>query len=405
MWRKKLLKLENEIDFSNYRERDFDLWFLSRYFLSETIRVAENNLETSFHSAPVKRKGIFKLSQLLFIWRLKTKKSWIFPHGRTIDPMTGIDKYVYPHLSDLDIAESLNVGHTSNNTFNLNTVVRIIAKFFTFLPSVRASNYGRTILCRYARTFNLKQDSENAVTRHASHQYAMYEIYNLILKLYKPSIIHFSDRSDKFPLILACKKQKIQMIEYQHGLPLELKFNYDFGRLNKKLFSHVTFKYCFPSERYTAVLSRLGMKLSKVNSRVSTVKNYRIPNNLGCKNILVVMQSDFFSTVNAINFSQYSHLRFYIKPHPSEDINQYTELGGYSNVEILPSSSEVFYEFLPSADIVVGFYSTALVESSILGKRCIAISEDDELTEQMGAIFNISQVKKTDFISELAKWL
>ena len=35
------------------------------------------------------------------------------------------------------------------------------------------------------------------------------------------------------------------MIEYQHGLPLELKFNYDFGRLNKKLFSHLTFKYCF----------------------------------------------------------------------------------------------------------------------------------------------------------------
>lgn len=404
MWRKNLLKLESQIDFSNYRERDFDFWFLSRYFLSETIRLAINNLETNIHSTSPTRVNVFKLSQLSFIWQLQKKKIWIFPHGRTINPTTGIDEYVYPHLSDLDITESINVGHTSGKTFNLNKVVRIVAKFMTFLPFVGASNFQNSILVRYTHAFNLRRDCTKVISRHASHQYAMYKIYNFLLRLYKPSKIHFSDRSDKFPLILACKKQKIQMIEYQHGLPLELKFNYDFGDFNKELFSHITFKYCYPNKRYTAVLSRLGMKLKLVNSRISKVKNNTISKNRGPKNILIVMQSDFFNTVSGISFDRYSHLQFYIKPHPSENIHQYSDLGRYSNIEILPSSSEAFYEFLPSADIVVGFYSTALVESSILGKRCIAISEYDELTEQMAAIFNIVQLRKADFISELAKW-
>ena len=66
--------------------------------------------------------------------------------------------------------------------------------------------------------------------------------------------------------------------------------------------------------------------------------------------------------------------------------------------------SDVFYKYLPSADVVVSCYCVALVESNVLIKWCIVISDYDELTEQMVKVFDIEQVKADDFILELDSW-
>ena len=63
--------------------------------------------------------------------------------------------------------------------------------------------------------------------------------------------------------------------------------------------------------------------------------------------------------------------------------------------------SDVFYKYLPSADVVVSFYCVALVESNVLIKWCIVFSDYNELTEQMVKVFDIEQVKADDFILEL----
>lgn len=404
MWRKKLLQLEKEIDLSNYTERDFDIWFVSRYFLTETIRLRENKFTTMTLSKPLKYPVTLNLSHLSFIWRLRKNKAWIFPHSRTIDPITAKDRYVYPHLSELEISEAINVGYNSRKTLNLNAIVRFAANFLKVLFFRSIQKFDNNILPIYARSFNLNYERLNEVSNHALHQYAMYKIYNFILIVFSPSIVHFSDRSDKFPLILACRKQKVQMIEYQHGLPLEFKFNYDFGDFNKNLFSHITFKYHFQNRRYADVLSRLGMNLSLANKSLMQLKSHSKKKKPKPKNIMIVMQSEFFKIISEIDFDRYSFATFFIKPHPSEEEGQYLHLRNFQNVEILSPASEVFYEYLPSVDVVIGFYSTALVESSILNKRCIAISDFDELTKQMVDIFNIKQINMEGLISEMDSW-
>lgn len=395
-----MLALEKGTVISQSRKHCFDVWFLSRYYLTECIRLSNNDFTTKSIAKRERLRINFQLSQLLFIFRLK-KKVWIFPNERTLDPVTGRDKYVYPHLSEVEILETVNMCYNCGQSFKFNAVVRIIARLISYLFYFPVFSFQKKILSAYDHAFILGPKNLSNVTQHALRQYAMYQIYYILLKIFKPPLVHFSDRSDKFPLILACKKRKIPMVEYQHGLPLQMKFNYDFGVLNKQLFSHITFKYCYPIKRYIEVLSRLGMKLIPIDSRLMKYNYDPIKKKQSQKNILIIMQSEFYDVISEFDFAKHPLANFQIKPHPAEDACHYAHLQRFKNIEVLSSKSEVFYQCLPNADVVIGFYSTALVEASILNKRCVAISGDDELSLQLATIFKIRQIKMEDIQLEM----
>ena len=365
MWREKFLKTEKKIKFSKYQEREFDIWFLSRYHLSEVIRMEIIGESAGWLVKKSKMKFRLRFS-FRTVFKLKNRE-WVFPHSRTINTQTGEDQYVYPHFSSASKKDLRNLGYSGVDSMNLNMIVGLL--------------------------------------EHSKRQYIMYKIYRFILFIYSPTRIHFSDRSDKYPLILASRKAKIPMVEYQHGLPLEKKFNYDFGYLNEKLFSHILFKYCFDSPKYVEALKRLGMKLAHVKSRVALTSSFFSERDSSAKkNVIILMQPEFYDIIQKLRYDHIRSANFLIKPHPCEDVNKYSELRKYSHVKILSSESNILYEVLPTVDIVIGFYSTALVEAKLLNKKCYAVSNFDELGGQIAEIFDIEEVALNDIFKIINKW-
>ena len=82
-------------------------------------------------------------------------------------------------------------------------------------------------------------------------------------------------------------------------------------------------------------------------------------------------KSDFYDIIYRLRYSDFRSVNFLIKPHPAEDVTKYSALKKYSHVEVLQSDSNILYKVLPTSDIVIGFYSTALVEAKLINKKCI----------------------------------
>jgi len=403
MWREKFLKTEKKIKFSKYQEREFDIWFLSRYHLSEVIRMEIIGESAGWLVKKSKMKFRLRFS-FRTVFKLKNRE-WVFPHSRTINTQTGEDQYVYPHFSSASKKDLRNLGYSGVDSMNLNMIVGLLAKVLSIFPSFYIGEYRRNILKTYEENFEIKEISKKKLLEHSKRQYIMYKIYRFILFIYSPTRIHFSDRSDKYPLILASRKAKIPMVEYQHGLPLEKKFNYDFGYLNEKLFSHILFKYCFDSPKYVEALKRLGMKLAHVKSRVALTSSFFSERDSSAKkNVIILMQPEFYDIIQKLRYDHIRSANFLIKPHPCEDVNKYSELRKYSHVKILSSESNILYEVLPTVDIVIGFYSTALVEAKLLNKKCYAVSNFDELGGQIAEIFDIEEVALNDIFKIINKW-
>lgn len=403
MWREKFLKTEKKIKFSKYQEREFDIWFLSRYHLSEVIRMEIIGESAGWLVKKSKMKFRLRFS-FRTVFKLKNRE-WVFPHSRTINTQTGEDQYVYPHFSSTSKKDLRNLGYSGVDSMNLNMIVGLLAKVLSIFPSFYIGEYRRNILKTYEENFEIKEISKKKLLEHSKRQYIMYKIYRFILFIYSPTRIHFTDRSDKYPLILASRKAKIPMVEYQHGLPLEKKFNYDFGYLNEKLFSHILFKYCYNSPKYVEVLKRLGMKLTHVKSRIELLSPYFSAYEASVKkNVLILMQSDFYDIIYRLRYNDFRSVNFLIKPHPAEDVTKYSALKKYSHVEVLQSDSNILYKVLPTSDIVIGFYSTALVEAKLINKKCYAVLNNEELGGQLADIFDIDQISLHDLPELINKW-
>ena len=69
-----------------------------------------------------------------------------------------------------------------------------------------------------------------------------------------------------------------------------------------------------------------------MNSLIAHLKNLSNSKNPYLKNILIVMQSEFFNIVSDIDFAKYPFTEFHIKPHPLEDTDQYSNLKKFKNV-------------------------------------------------------------------------
>ena len=64
-WRQNFQSCEKNINFDNLLERDFDMWFLSRYLVSEKIRIQETKAQTNS----------LKKKKFLCVFKLAIKQS------------------------------------------------------------------------------------------------------------------------------------------------------------------------------------------------------------------------------------------------------------------------------------------------------------------------------------------
>lgn len=400
-WRDRLVICEKKIPISSLSERDFNFWFLSRYNVTTNFQGKTSWLVNGLARKPIRTPKTIVIDVFQSLKSLKNlpklrHRCWLFPHARSIDLETGNDQYVYPNLSEDLKRKSINCGFNGSSSTNLTLFVTMAAKFLTFCFPVSLKKFESNVLCVYEKQLEVEIWQLELIQKNLKFEYARYQIYLLLLKTFKPVDIHFSDRSDKFGLILAAREAGVPMFEYQHGLPLSKKFNYDFGVFNEFLFRHITFCYCYNVTRYIDVLSGFGMKLVQVSSRIDRSINNLRSSEFDCfKNrdakytVIILMQPDLAEEIKNISFEKFSSCHFFIKPHPAEDIEFYIKQISSHNVTILNPSSITFYEVIQDMDIVVGFSSTSLVEAHLIGKSCFVVDDKAGLSEQISEIFNI----------------
>ena len=395
-WRLKFTQCETDLQIQELDQATFDVWFLSRYVLSEYARENFENLSNNSLNF-LKRVRKQKSIKLGSIWKLK-RATWLFPHSGSMDANTGIDEYVFPNIISMGKDNYINCEFNGVDGIHLSRYINYPA-FFAKIFLFKKNKNIRHIIEKYSQHFFFTDEQKRVLQNNIRLQYCKYILYNCLIRIFRPKTIIFGDRSDKFPLILSAKKMGVAMIECQHGLPMPRKFNYDFGELNSELFEHITFYCCFNFPKYNKFLDTLGMKTHNVQPRIERKKNglylnTQVLSHEDCIRILILSQSDFSKKLikmNTLKLQKKSHI--FVKPHPSEDRNFYEKHLTADHITVLEASSKTFYQVVDQVDFVMGFYSTALLEAKLVGKKVFIFEDGEELTTKISEMFDTPIIK------------
>lgn len=240
--------------------------------------------------------------------------------------------------------------------------------------------------------------------------------YKKYFEVNKPSSIFIPYEAGPLalPIIIACQKNNIRTIGFQHGLIYGINPDYShhnfrseddlmgmplpdylllFGNFAKnKLIEQKT----YPVEKLVVFGHSMYFDVDKAISILSTSnikEKYGIPKN---KKIILFTTARFqryyhgFETRNhdekileklLKEFGNNNNYHIILKPHPTEDYLKYYEnlISQYKATNFVIIQSDLF-ELLYVADVIVCYFSTVLLDSVALGKFAIEIDFGETLS-------------------------
>ena len=417
-WRVLFSKLDNDFQRNMIRNRSLlHSWFLVRYDLSEFIKEEHWRPETVSNDflASARRKLIpnnISLNSFATAFKclFRKNRNLLFPHERTSD-LNGVDQYLFLNIPEhyLECAVNFSKKRLEGALFfTLMSFFKFLTYPFLLIP---VFFHAYLILVGYecAKLYFSKGFFIKVFLKliRAKSDYLFYLFY---LKIFRVSSIHFADRSNKFPLLLAARKLNIPVHEYQHGLPVTGKWNYDFGIFNKYFFENLLIYTYYDVPAYLEELRSLGMRPVVCQGRVSRIfanrkTNPRITQDNPMLSILIVTQPELpvsLAVLKLVHTLTASGALVLIKPHPADFFSYGEHFGSETAcVHILAKNSEAFYENLSMVDAVVGFHSTAVVEAFSAGVPSFLFRTDKLLSCRLQEIFLIPEVDDFDVCKKI----
>lgn len=246
-------------------------------------------------------------------------------------------------------------------------------------------------------SFELELD-RGAIYRDFCFLTAQKEVFEAILSKVNVQRVCVIDRSDKMGVLQACNEFYTPIIEIGHGTPCPMKFNYDFPARVQQLLEidlYISFFKTVDFEKFVLSFSKQFLEVVNPN-----IIHKNIPS--GVNDVMIVGQSDFFDHFRDILVivKQFPGRLFYFKPHPSDCSDYGKEIKDLNNVIILPRESSWFYENLPKVALVVGWYSTCLVEAQLSGWKVLCLPGGGEVEANLSKLFGIQSVSYAE-LSEL----
>lgn len=242
-----------------------------------------------------------------------------------------------------------------------------------------------------------------------------YYTYMKLFKHCKFQKVLFTQHYHNEGLILACKKNDIYTIELQHGLISTKDIFYVFPKNFEEVRTRALMPdeiWCFGQYWKDTLLSGYEWNESQIKIfgnyvyRNASVKNNEsisyIPSNQ--KYILITTQTFLHSYYIQYvkNLIQYLHqqnikdIKIVVKIHPSEKLENYTELKQYSSVLLVTDNLDYW---LKNCQYNITIYSTTVFDAMLYDKfsYCLYYEEFKDYLEEYATLSFVKIIKPDDF--------
>ena len=209
-------------------------------------------------------------------------------------------------------------------------------------------------------------------------------IYTIFFRLLKPQKIHLSDEVFTGKIV-AANSLNIPVLEYQHGIGVKQSYHLKQKlHLYSQAIAKPNFVMVYDSFFYSEILkngfyTKEALIINGI-SELKRLKNKSISRNNDIYKVLIINQP-----IAEIEEEVVKMLELFIKSLSKKKISiqlknhpRQTEQGAFGNdIEIIPLETSVA-EAIINSDLVIGFTSTALIESSMLGVKTFTIPTKTE---------------------------
>lgn len=444
----KFERLEKELGLPDDRINGVPWWDKLRYWLyreiykSVVLSESGNEIKNSIgcrnpQNGVLFREWLRKLTVFcLSLINIFGKQSpvWVKPHGiliyghsrRKYENGVYVDIYTDPLVALMPSGRNVSVIETwsqgkhskpagTKNLFywdSLDSLTRIAKFIAAYRCQIKRKDRGRI---RYYEkkinhTFGTKInifENVNSIVRAWPIDFFIYDVF---LRIKKPSHVFLVVSTHHETLVAACKKNGVPVLELQHGSPARGKMNYDYTSGGKK----ETFPDWFvsfgafwtegiqlpvdDSHVFHLGFPYLDQKLKKYRSLKKSISFLFISQPSVAKELVA------FALAIADYFGRESEIHY--KPHPAEcsyDVLRYSPLLESVGVTVVTPEKDL-HRLLALSQHHVGVYSTALYEGIAFGGRCLVLdvpgSEYMDLMVERGYAQLVSKPEDIDLCKE-----
>jgi len=230
--------------------------------------------------------------------------------------------------------------------------------------------------------FNVKIDLYTITINQVSNFKLEYNFYDALLVRKKTKRVYLVVSYGQKPLVAACKKNNIEIVEFQHGFMGKYHLGYSYPSKQKihyfpdklMLFGKYWYETTpLPLNEQQIVFDGfpyIEKKIKKIT--IKKIKNQ----------ILFISQQPMGEKLFKIayNFAlKYQNFTVIFKPHPSEITYgkiypSPSKLKALNNLILIRHNSIDTYSLLASSEFVVGIFSTAIFEAIALGCKAILVN-------------------------------
>jgi hypothetical protein len=328
---------------------------------------------------------------------------------------SGNSLYVeYPTRFFIEKEGTIKANFTSDSIQVLIALVTKLFDKFSFYKK-EVDDISNEINCFLLREASLKLSRKQI--SYLIYQFAAeYYVYKVVFYLLKPKLLLCTD-SVAAGIMAAAIKRDMKIIEIQHGFVSDFKSDYIItNELREKKNIVIPHKIAVFGEFQRRLLLKSGFwKEDEIvnigNYRIDKYRKKSIEAVEVKKNILVVIQWHVFDHLKSLLFKlkeSSCNVNFYLKMHPREPEEHkawYKKWCSENTGFIYGDSNDNIYTLMLNSDIVIGFDSTSLLESTALGIPTVTVrselapngihayNDDSVLTKTIKCLYDDEVVK------------
>jgi len=275
-------------------------------------------------------------------------------HGRHYSKHSSIRSY-------LDHYYLLNIFQRLNNKLSRNRNVKFLNKDFVLLRQLQEEIINR---------FHINLKLSSLVVNHISQFKLEHNFYDELLKIKKPKKVYMVVGYGNKPLLSSCKKNRVEVIEFQHGVLSRYNLAYSYP-LNQNIHYFPDKLYLFG--KYWSQTTPLPKKLKIEYTGFPYLKNIikKVSINKIKNQVLFISQLPVQNQLIEIAYYFAKKFHFYdtiFKFHPNERIRRESRIimekaKGMVNFTSITNIQTDIYDLLSSAEFVVGVFSTSIYEA------------------------------------------